>query len=297
MSSAGKCPPFEVRAPKRRTLPLVLASPHSGTFYPDSFRRQSILDDQSLRRSEDTFVDVLFGAGPSLGAPLLRALYPRAFLDLNREPYELDPDMFSDPLPPYANVRSPRVASGLGTVARMVGGGAEIYGHKLPYAEAEARIEGIYRPYHAALSTLIRETQETFGYCLLLDCHSMPSVTHGNPAYTAQVVLGDRHGRSCAPEVIEAAESVIRASGLRVARNVPYAGGFTTGHYGRPDSGLHVLQIELARDLYMDEVTHKPNGGFDGLKEVLTTLTGTLGAISPLFLLPDSTRYRARSAE
>jgi N-formylglutamate amidohydrolase len=292
---AGSIPPFEVLAPGRRTLPLILASPHSGTHYPDDFRRQSILDDHTLRRSEDTFVDVLFGDAPSLGAPLLRALYPRAYLDLNREPYELDPAMFSDGLPPFANTLSPRVAAGLGTIAKIVGGGAEIYGHRLPYREAEQRIDRLYRPYHAALAALIRETHDAFGYCLLLDCHSMPSVVHGSPAFTAQVVLGDRHGRSCAPEVAETAEAVIRAAGLKVARNIPYAGGFTTTHYGHPGLGVHVLQIELARDLYMNETTHQPNAGFPELKRTLGTLVQTLGAIPSAFLLPDPAQ--AKSAE
>lgn len=279
-------PPYLVRSPERQTLPLVLSSPHSGTHYPESFLAQAALDPETLRRSEDTFVDRLFGEAPALGAPLLHALYPRAYIDVNREPYELDPQMFTDPLPGYVNPASPRVAAGLGTIPRVVGVGAEIYRDRLPFAEACRRIDGVYRPYHAALSNLIACTRTRFGFCVLLDCHSMPSTGPDAGACVADVVLGDRHGLSCVGDITQVAARFLSAAGLRVARNTPYAGGFTTGFYGRPADGVHVLQIELARRLYMDEATHAPNGGFGPLSALLTRLVALLGEMPPLSLLP-----------
>jgi N-formylglutamate amidohydrolase len=250
-------PPVEVLAPSRQTAPLVFASPHSGTAYPDSFVRRSQLSALSLRRSEDSFVDEIFADAPARGAPLLRALYPRAYVDPNREPYELDPEMFADTLPSWVNARSPRVRGGLGTIARVVANGAEIYREKLSFAEAEQRITPCYRPYHDTLTDLVTATRDRFGHCLLVDCHSMPSVGGPMDADSGRkrvdFILGDRYGTSCAAAVTDRVEATLAGLGYQIRRNLPYAGGFTTVHYGRPATGIHALQIEINRRLYMDE--------------------------------------------
>ena len=279
---AGLSPPalIAIEAPSIQTVALVFASPHSGSDYPAEFLAQSQLDAHALRRSEDSFVDELFEAAPRLGAPLLKALFPRAYLDPNREPWELDPGMFEGPMPDYVNAESPRVAAGLGTIARIVGGGAEIYRRKLPFAEAERRVLGIHRPYHDALSRLIDESRARFGQCLLVDCHSMPSTgEHTDTDHGVQrvdFVLGDCFGASCARAVTDTAEQVLDGLGYRVIRNTPYAGGYTTHHYGRPSQGVHALQIEINRRLYMDETTRTRLPGFLRLQQHLTQLIHAL---------------------
>lgn len=278
-------PPLEVVAPSRQTLPLVLSSPHSGSIYPADFVASSRLDAHSLRRSEDAHVHELFAGGPTLGAPLLHALFPRAYLDPNREAYELDPMMFDGPLPHHANVRSPRVVAGLGTIARMVANGADIYRGKLPVAEAEYRIATCYRPFHHALRSLIDATRDQFGFCILVDCHSMPSGISGHgviepPGGGADFVLGDCHGVSCAPAVIETARTVLTDRGFRVARNAPYAGGYTTRHYGRPAERVHALQIEINRRLYMDEATFAHLPAFAKIADTMTQVVAALGALT-----------------
>lgn len=273
-------PVLDIAQPTGRRIPLVFASPHSGCRYPAGFLAQSALDPQTLRRSEDTFVDELFAAAPLHGAPLLRALFPRAYLDPNREPYELDPAMFDAPLPAFANVDSPRVSAGLGTVARVVANGAEIYRRKLSFDEVERRIETLYRPYHAALAGLLDETLVRFGHYLLVDCHSMPSIGGPNDrdsgASRVDFVLGDCFGGSCAAVVTDTAETTLRCLGYRVVRNTPYAGGYTTRHYGAPAKGRHALQIEVNRRLYMDEKTHMKRSGFARLQEHLGLLVTAL---------------------
>ena len=283
-----------VQAPGRQSLPLVFASPHSGRDYPTDFIERARLDPKSLRRSEDCFVDRLFAFAPEIGAPLLCALFPRAYVDPNREPYELDPSMFEGPLPDYANTRSPRVAAGLGTVARVVAGGAEIYERKLSFEEVRQRIERTYWPYHQALRQLLSETRERFGGCLLLDCHSMPSGGtvpqrrrgeaggHAGGPVTGRgvsFVLGDCHGSACGRDLVAAAESYLRKAGYRTARNQPYAGGFITRHYGRPGEGVHALQIEINRALYMNEESLEPIEGFEALQADLKGLSQHLAAV------------------
>ncbi|TVR97852.1 MAG: N-formylglutamate amidohydrolase [Rhodospirillales bacterium] len=258
-------PAWTALEPAEQTLPLVFASPHSGIRYPPSFIAASRLDPVTLRQSEDAFIDELFADVVSHGVPLLKANFPRAYVDPNREPYELDPAMFDTPLPAYVNISSPRVQAGLGTVARVVTSGEEIYRAKLSFAEVRQRIDRLYFPYHAALARLIDGTRERFGVCLLIDCHSMPSV--GGPMDAdpglrrVDTVLGDRFGTSCAPAVTDAAEAALLQLGFSVCRNVPYAGGFTTKHYGQPRKRVHALQIELNRALYMDEKTITPTAG------------------------------------
>jgi N-formylglutamate amidohydrolase len=259
-------------------LPLVVASPHSGSDYPAEFVATSRLDPLTLRRSEDAFVDEIFAGSPRLGVPMLAARFPRAYLDVNREAWELDPAMFTEPLPDYVNARSPRVRMGLGTIARVVASGEEIYAGKLGFAEAQERIETLYYPYHAALGRLVDETSAEFGFCLLVDCHSMPSGAPGNTGReAADIVLGDCHGAACAPQIVESARRYLTRRGFVVALNAPYAGGFTTGHYGRPRRGRHALQVEINRAIYMDERNYRRRPGFARLGEEMAGLIAQLG--------------------
>lgn len=266
-------PPFEVLAPDEVTVPFVFNSPHSGSDYPESFLAASRLDPRRIRRSEDTDVDALFLGAPSHGAPLVRANFPRAYLDVNREPYELDPKMFAGRLPSYANVRSLRVAGGLGTIARIVAEHEEIYAGPIPVDEALARIETIYKPYHALLRRWLARLHVSFGYAVLVDCHSMPSVIRGmDQRNRPDFVIGDRYGTSCWSGLVDAAVEVLRGLGYAVARNKPYAGGFITEHYGRPAKGLHAMQIEINRGLYMNEDDYTRSAGFEQLRRDLDLL-------------------------
>jgi len=276
---------IDLQQPVARSLPLVLASPHSGAEYPADFLTASRLDPVALRRSEDSFVDELFGAGPRLGSPLLSARFPRAYIDVNREAYELDPSMFADALPQFVNAGSPRVRMGLGTIARIVASGEEIYANKLRFAEAQRRIERLYRPYHRALRGLVEETESLFGGCLLVDCHSMPSGPDSAcERGGADIVLGDCHGASCAPQFVEVARRFLVERGFAVAINAPYAGGFTTGHYGRPSVRRHALQIEVNRALYMSERDYQRKDYFARLVQDLAELVEHLGRIARRFL-------------
>jgi len=264
--------------PERWTRPLVVTSPHSGTRYPPAFLELSRLSLLDLRASEDTHVDTIFSAAPTLGVPLLSALFPRVYLDVNREPLELDPSMFSDALPPHAKTDTARVRSGLGTLPRTAGDGQHIYRRKLPFAEAARRLAECYEPYHATLADLIRTARARFGRCILLDCHSMPSTAvEGDRGGTPDIVLGDRHGTTCTRLITDAAEAALTAQGFRVRRNKPYAGGFTTAHYGHPTRGVHALQIEINRGLYMDERTREPTAG---LRRLAAAVPAMLEAVS-----------------
>jgi len=276
---------FDLRQPAERTVPLVVASPHSGASYPEDLLNSSRLDPATLRRSEDSFVDALFAAAPEFGAPFIAARFPRAYLDVNREPWELDPAMFVDALPNFVNTRSPRVRMGLGTIARIVASGEEIYARKLRFAEARRRVEELYQPYHNALRRLVEESEAAFGGYLLLDCHSMPSTAGavGARDSAADIVLGDCHGAACAPRLVEAARAFLAGRGFTVVLNRPYAGGFTTGHYGSPRRGRNALQIEINRALYMDERLYQRRPAFDRIAAEMTALIVYLGQTSETY--------------
>lgn len=269
-------PAFETIRPRRVVAPIVFNSPHSGRVYPERFLAMTRLDHLSIRQSEDAFVDELFARAPHLGAPLLRAHFPRAYLDVNREPWELDPTMFSEPLSDRFNTTSPRVAAGLGTLARVVAENKPIYRERLTLDDARMRIEGIYHPYHAALQKLLSESVTAFGLGVLIDCHSMPRIGRHGERATPDIVLGDRYGTTCAPALIDLVETIFSAAGLKVARNRPYAGGFCTRSYGRPQHGVHALQIEISRHLYMNETTLEKNTGFEHMRHVIDRLILTL---------------------
>src|SRR5690606_25396533 len=258
--------------------PLVFASPHSGRGVPVGFLSLLRPPSASLRRAEDAYIDELFGCAPSMGAPLVSARFARAFVDANREPAEIDPVMLDGPAPSWANAASPRVANGLGVTPRLTVEGETIHRRRLSLAEVEERIARFHAPYHQALAQRVEAARQRFGLALLIDCHSMPEAGDGRSA--PDVVLGARFGASCHPAVSDAVERAFAAQGFSVQRNVPYAGGYTPAHYGRPRAGAHAIQVEVSRALYLDEQTVQPlDGAFESLAGRLGAVVADLAAI------------------
>jgi N-formylglutamate amidohydrolase len=281
--AALACEPFRITRPAVQTVPFVIASPHAGRTYPESFLDASRLTLLALRRSEDAYVDELLAGVESLGAPLLAALFPRVFVDVNRAASELDTSMFEAPLAVDVGLPTQRVAGGLGVIPRIVRDGAEIYRDRLSPTSAEERLRLFYRPYHAALAELVRKTVARFGTAVVIDCHSMPS----GPS-VPDVVLGDRYGVAAGPDLMRQAELTFEAHGFSTARNIPYAGGHTTFLYGRRAEGIHAIQVEINRGLYLDEdvVRHGPR-----FEDVRLRLLDSLKALMAV----DTSLLRARS--
>jgi N-formylglutamate amidohydrolase len=314
-SSDAPAKPAEMIWPPRLSSPLLLASPHSGRDYPSGFLAQSALDRATLRQSEDCYVDLLIEPATRLGVPSLKALFPRIFIDPNRDAAELDPQLFADPLPAQAQITSPRVLAGLGVVPRVAADDRSIYAGQLAFHEAEDRLERYYRPYHRSLQAAIKHIRTAFGQCLLLDCHSMPSAgapllseerhrsglgtaTGAGPGKgtvakeqagngidagrgsrgggEADFILGDCYGGACSDAVTAHVESFLLKAGASVRRNNPYSGGYVTQTYGRPAEGVHVLQLEINRRLYVDEASLAPNAGFAATRDLLAGLIGSL---------------------
>tara|TARA_Y100001970_G_C14118123_1_gene794770 strand:- start:331 stop:1224 length:894 start_codon:yes stop_codon:yes gene_type:complete len=277
---------ISVIKPDELSSACVFSLPHSGREYSTDFINSSKLDYITLRSSEDFFLDNFFNLATSNGSSLIKANFPRAFLDLNREPYELDPDMFNQVLPNFVNSTSKKVALGLGTIPRVVSNGTEIYKNKMSWFEAENRIEKFYFPFHMNLKQLLIKNKFKFGFSILIDCHSMPSITQGIFNSRQQIlpdfVLGDNFGKSANPNIIHFIEQFLNNKGYSVLRNKPYSGGFITQNYGRPINKIHAIQIEINRSLYMNEVTMELNDSFIILKEALSNLTRSLCSINNL---------------
>jgi len=265
--------------PVEQAAPLVFSSPHSGRVYPRAFLAGSALDSHHLRSSEDAFVDELFADAPHLGAPLLLANVPRAYVDLNRAPDELDPALIEGVTRMPHN---PRICSGLGVIPRVVAQGRPIYRGKIPRAEAELRLERFWHPYHLTLRGLMEETHRRFGQAVLLDCHSMPHEAiegHGRlGAPQPDVVLGDRFGAAAARDVVDRIEAAFRGAGLRVARNVPFAGAHITQAYGHPSRRHHAVQIEIDRALYMHEARIEKRADFDAFRRLIGSVLAEIVA-------------------
>ena len=266
-------PPYRLELPRRILTPVVVASPHSGRHYPAEFLHASMLDERAIRSSEDAYMDLLVEGAQGLGAPVIAAEFPRAWLDLNRGPEEMDPGVVEGV---GRVVQTPRISSGLGVIPRVVANGRAIYRGKLTRAEAEARIAQVWQPYHAALDDLIARAQAEFGEAVLLDFHSMPHEALDSVARPGQrrpdVVLGDRFGASAAGEIVDALEDGFLSEGLSVIRNAPFAGAFVTQHYGRPARGRHAVQVEIDRSLYMNERLVRPNANFEAVKRLVTSV-------------------------
>lgn len=271
---------FDLIEPEQTQSAVVFASPHSGCDYPDWFVRRSILDRHAIRSSEDAFVDRLFGVAPDFGAPLLRACAPRAFVDLNRSPDELDPALVHGV---RRHGHNPRVASGLGVIPRVVANGRAIHRGKISMDEARARIDHYWRPYHAALQTLLDRAHDRFGQAVLIDCHSMPHEAMDGVARSTsprpEIVLGDRFGAAADSGIVDRVEAAFAAAGLTVSRNAPFAGAYIAQAYGRPSRRQHAIQIEIDRALYMDEKRIEPNANFEAFRDLLRGIIAELAAI------------------
>ena len=273
-------PPFEIVEPSEWRAPIIFNSPHSGSVYPQEFLTASRIDVVALRRSEDSFMDELITGHSDRGFPVVRVHFPRSYVDVNREPYELDPRMFTGRLPSFANTRSMRVAGGLGTIPRVVGDGQEIYRERIHVDDALSRIETLYKPYHRALRRLINKAHQNFGAAIVVECHSLPSIgiSREEPR-RPDIVIGDRYGTSCASTLAEVVGDTFSNLGYSLGRNKPYAGGFITEHYGNPASGLHAIQIELNRAIYMDERRRERTARFDEIAGHFTVLAEALAGI------------------
>lgn len=268
--------------PATLTSGVVFASPHSGRDYPWAFLRHTVLDEHVIRSSEDAYVDRLFDCAPRYGAPLLRAAAPRAFVDLNRSPDELDPALIENV---RRNTHNPRVASGLGVVPRVVANGRAIYRGKLPLSEAQERLSSVWHPYHARLQSLLTRASNRFGEAVLIDCHSMPHEAVESASQSGarpEIVIGDRFGASARGDIVDRVEAAFVAAGFRVVRNAPFAGAFITQNYGRPSRKQHAIQIEIDRALYMDERKILPHSGFHDVQQRLSQVVADLvGLVRP----------------
>jgi N-formylglutamate amidohydrolase len=281
-SPTGQMTPraFDLKLPKEVTTSVVFASPHSGRDYRPEFLEASILDDLLIRSSEDAFVDHLFQSAPEVGAPLLAARVPRAYIDLNRSEDELDPAVVQDVRRPAHN---PRIASGLGVIPRVVANGRAIYSGKIPLREAEHRIATGWHPYHNALRQQLAQAHRRFGRAILIDCHSMPHEAVDCVAKAGQrrpdVVIGDRFGAAADGEIVALIETIFAQAGLNVLRNTPFAGAYVTQQYGRPTRNQHAIQIEIDRSLYMDEAAIKPRADFAEFQALIAGIVGKLADI------------------
>lgn len=276
-----------VFAPAEQRVPFIFSSPHSGRHYPQRFIEMSRLDGHQIRRSEDCYVDQLVESVVPLGAIMVAAQFPRSYVDANREPFELDAAMFAGRLPDECNTRSIRVASGLGTLPRIVMDGVEIYNKRLPVAEALMRIESCYSPYHAALTYWLEQTEERFGHAIMIDCHSMPSTAAQTVGgLKSDIIIGDRYGHSASPQLVGYLGELFKQKGYNVAYNRPYAGGFITEHYGSQRATWQALQIEICRGLYLNENDYMPTQNFATLKADLSACFADLTAMPESQYLP-----------
>ena len=311
--------PIAVFAPDDPALPVVLSCPHAGMTIPEDLKAVAELDDAALIGATDFGVDALIQPiAAELRVGLVRCTIARAYVDVNRSEDELDPALFDtsiSAMPPH-RARSPRVLAGFGVIPTLAPGNLSIYGKaKLAPSVIEDRLELVHRPYHRALAKLTARTVEKFGFCILLDCHSMPAMTAAasfslrrdrNPFRIKQVpgegqglstgavdaVLGDRFGATCAKPVVLSVLHRLWEDGLMVEWNRPYAGGYVIRQHGNPNAGVHALQFELSRDLYLKpDLT--PNEHYEKVRHMIQSVVQRLGALDPAVLHDTNTSIPA----
>ncbi|MFT8953815.1 MAG: N-formylglutamate amidohydrolase [Gluconobacter sp.] len=269
MTDPSPYPAVIIQKPQKTAIPLVVSSPHSGQKYFQDFLESSRLSLWELQQTEDRFVDQLFECVPSIGGTLLTTEFPRIWCDVNRDCRELDSGMFKPSLSATGLLQTSKVRAGFGVIPRCATQGRPIYTHCLPLDEVQRRLVASWVPYHQALQNLLYEMQKQFGSVILLEAHSMPRL---HQAKSCDMVLGDLHGKSCSPALTEYVEQYFSGRGYAVRRNVPYAGGYITRHYGQPSEGIHALQLEICRSRYLNPATLQPSRGFEQVKNDIDDL-------------------------
>ncbi|MBL4869983.1 MAG: N-formylglutamate amidohydrolase [Robiginitomaculum sp.] len=267
-------PAFEVLAPPVLKSPIILASPHSGRHYPASFLQQTSVSLAQLRQSEDSYVDEMIKPLAQYDIPVLHALFPRCFVDVNRSANDWPPESISrrsvlddkNPFQAHQRYSSSHAHAGLGVIPTRISHGLPIYAYPLAPKLIQARLDTLYHPYHEALQALIGMAKSKFGHAIVLDFHSMPGEKVSGKK-RADFILGDRFGKSCAPETINTLHKLLSARGYTVTRNLPYAGGFITDYYGQVSERVDAVQIEINKDLYLDQDTLTPHSGMGKLIE------------------------------
>lgn len=268
-------PPYERLGPGAVRSPVVLSVAHAGRDYPDALAGLSLVRRERLERLEDRFADLLVGQAVADGAVAVVARTARAWIDLNRDPAELDPAMMAAPIPPSVQAGSSRIRAGLGLIPRRVDG-HEIWRRRLTPAEAAERLARVHAPFHQAIAAAMTAAAARFGVAVLIDCHSMPPLSGADGREGATIVLGDRHGRSAASRLVDRAEGLLAAHGLGIARNAPYAGGHVLERHGRPAAGRHAIQLEIDRAAYLDHALRQPGDGLPMMRRLLATLAAAL---------------------
>ncbi len=253
---------YELFTPTIATSPFIVCSPHSGRHYPPSFLKQTQLPLEKLRISEDSYIDQLILPFAKYNLPILHALSPRCYVDVNRSSDELPADCLTNE---QQHILSARAKSGLGVIPTCIAQNLYIYPYALTRKQVQARLDRLYHPYHAVLRELINRTKTKFGRAIVLDFHSMPGKLISGQT-RADFILGNQHGGACHPKTIDMLHHTLCTLGYSVVRNTPYAGGFITQHYGQPHTDVEVIQIEINKDLYLNSRTIAPHAGMDILQ-------------------------------
>jgi len=278
MSESEPAPPFVRIGPERLSSPVIISVPHAGRDYSPTLLKTARLSRPMLETLEDRLVDRLVWRATAAGATTFIARTPRAEIDLNRDEREIDPALVAPPLPPGSILQSVRTRGGIGLIPSRITGVGAIWAQRISQTELARRITEVHRPYHQALTDTLREARERFGAALLLDCHSMPPRSQIGGETRGLIVFGDRHGTAAAPELVEAAVATAAALGYRTACNVPYAGGYIAGRHGRPQRGIHALQMEIDRSAYLDVELRGPGPGFAAACELVAAVAEALEA-------------------
>lgn len=273
MTTLPPYPAVIIKKPQKTAIPIVVSSPHSGEKYFPDFLQMTRLSLRELQQTEDRFVDGLFNYTPEMGGTLLTTEFPRVWCDVNRDCRELDPGMFRPALPSEGLVQSAKVRAGFGVIPRCASQGRPIYTHCLPVEEIHRRLQLAWIPYHESLNRLLKELKQQFGFVILLEAHSMPPLPQ---ARACDMVIGDMHGKSCSQHLTETVQQSLCQLGYEVRRNVPYAGGYITSHYGRPAEGIYAIQLEVCRSRYLNPATLQPSRGFLQVQSDMAVLLETL---------------------
>ena len=261
---------------EKEKFPIIISLPHSGDNYYSEFIKSSLLDKDELCRAEDSFVDEIWDFSINEGYCYIKSTIPRIYVDLNRHPLELDPYLCSSDIPKFEQSKSLKVLSGIGVIPKVSNYGNDIYAEPLSRAEIRKRLISYYFPYHRALKYMIKRLKNKFNDVLVIDCHSMPSSDVPKKSTFVDINLGNNYGLSISENIFNLIRGNFEKLGFIVEENVPYSGGFITQFYGNPSDGIHVLQLEINRSIFMDEKLFKKNRNIEQISKKIRKATKSI---------------------